>query len=342
MERPVLAGLAAVMLFATAPLFAKECQQKTYGSVGVEFNESGGVMVPLKINGQDVWMILNMSTGVPMVYEASARALGLKPVSWNAADITVGSRKVTQKVVVDSLRIGGANFVKWDMYLRPDLDGKAEIPQFMGRPVLGSLSANFMQTVDLELNLAEKKMGLFTQTRCANSGAVYWGGEVTRVELFNDPAGLMVFAMELDGRRVEASLYTGGRTSVISEAVTKRFFGFDRNSDGITRKDDGNGGETASYRAMGLTARGLAMKNVAIRLNDQTSATCVPTTSERNTRAIGFSGCFNVVPLSIGTDLLRKLRIYIASKEAKIYFTRVESPAPQATPVTPPAEPAPN
>jgi hypothetical protein len=344
MERPVLTAIAVLLLFAAGPLLAKECEQKTYGSIDIEFNDSGGVMVPVKINGQDVWMSLDMSAGVPIVFKASAEALGLKPVAWNAVEMTAGSRKITQKVVVDSLRIGGANFVKWDMYVYPhsESDALASLQQFMGKPVLGTLSANFMQAVDLELNLAQKKMSLFTQTRCSNSGAVYWGGEVTSVDLFNDPAGLMVFAMELDGKRVEASLYTQGRTSVLSEAVTKRFFGFDRNSDGITRQDNGNGGETASYRAMGLTARGLAMKNVAIRLKEDVKSSCVPSSSERNTRAIGFNGCFNIAPLSIGTDLLRKLRIYIASKEGKIYFTRTEPAASAETPSTNSAGPASN
>jgi hypothetical protein len=34
------------------------------------------------------------------------------------------------------------------------------------------------------------------------------------------------------------------------------------------------------------------------------------------------------MPFAIGTDLMRKLRIYIASKEGRIYFTRAEPPAP--------------
>lgn len=344
MERPVLAGLAALLLLAAAPLLAKECEQKTYGSVDIEFTDSGTVMVPVKINGQDVWMYLDMSGGIPMIVKSVAEGLGLKLLPWSAVEITTASGKVRHKVIVESLRIGGANFVKWDMYIHPDTEtsNPLELSQFKGKPVLGALTSNFMRALDLELNLAEKKIGLFTQTKCANSGAVYWGGEVTSLDLFSDLTGLMVFAMEVDGKRVEASLYTGGRTSVISEAVTRRFFGFDRSSDGITRRDDGSGGETASYRAMGLTARGLALKNVPIRLKDDVGTKCLPTSSGRVTRAIGFDGCSNTAPLSIGTDLLRKLRIYIASKERKIYFTRADSPAPKEASPVQSAEPAAN
>ena len=37
--------------------------------------------------------------------------------------------------------------------------------------------------------------------------------------------------------------------------------------------------------------------------------------------AVGFASCFGVYPLTLGLDVLKELRVYIASKEGKMYFT---------------------
>ena len=320
---------AVVMALMLASVAKAACNQKLYASVLVEFNDNGGIMVPVRADGQGVWMVLDLAGGIPTAYQQTAAQLGLKAVRATDIDATAGGRKIEQKVVVGSLQIGGANFTKWDLYLLPGSEGDA--PQFQGAPILGGLTARFMTVVDVELNLAERRINLFSQVKCGPS-AVYWGGEVASADLYHDGSGLMLFPMEVDGKRVETAFRTQSATSQISEAVTSRFFGFDRDSEGITREQLPGGAEIASYRAMGLTSRGLDMKNVPVRLLDDRDWKCVPTTSDRNSRAIGFDQCMSRAPLSIGTDLLRKLRVYIASKEGKIYFTRAGEPAPAAAP----------
>src|SRR5262249_37734767 len=59
---------------------------------------------------------------------------------------------------------------------------------------------------------------------------------------------------------------------------------------------------------------------------------CVPSTS-RDSGAIGFDGCVSFVPLELGTDVLSQLRIYLATKEQRVYITRaVPVPAAGAVP----------
>ena len=320
---------AAFMTLMLASGAQAACKQKLYASVRVEFNDNGGIMVPVRVDGQGVWMVLDLAGGIPSVFQKTAEQLGLKVVRAGDIDATAGGRKIEHKVVIGSLAIGGANFTKWDLFVLPGTE--AEVPQFKGSPVLGGLTSRFMTVVDVELNLAERQINLFSQTRCGTS-AVYWGGEVASADLYHDGSGLMLFPMEVDGRRVETAFRTQAATSQISEAVTSRFFGFDRESDGITREQLPGGREIASFRAMGLTSRGLDMKNVPVRLLDDRDWNCAPSTSDRNSRAIGFSKCMSRAPLSVGTDLLRKLRVYIAPREGKIYFTRAGETAPAAAP----------
>jgi hypothetical protein len=319
-----VATMAFGMLAATAAPAFGACKMQLLAAVDVELAD-GTVLVPVKANGQEVWMILGMANGVPSAWREAAERLGLKLRTQDDAQLTVNGTRITQKTVVDSLLIGSANFAKWDFYILPAGGPPALI---QGRPLLGNLTSNFMNVVDLELDLARKKINLFKQTTGCKGEQVYWGDEVTAVDMYRDASGLLVFPMEIDGKRVEASLNTQGRGSYISETVTKKFFGFDRDSSGISKETSASGNDIASYRAMSLTSKGLAMKNVKIRLRDDLKSRCDPSTRERNTRAIGFNGCFGLAPLSIGTDMLKRLRIYIATKENKIYFTRAAEPAP--------------
>jgi hypothetical protein len=285
-------------------------------------------------------MALEMASGIPLVFRGAATELGLKIEPQIDYQMTVGNIPISEKSVVDSLLIGTANFAKWSLYVLP---GAGEgVTMFNGRPVLGSLTSQFMNVVDMELDLAGKKVNLFKQSSGCKGKQVYWGGEVTAVDLYHDIAGLLAFPMEIDGKLVEAAIDTQSATSTISETVTTKFFGFGRGSPGITTEANAAGNETASYRAMGMTAKGLAIKNVKIRLRDDLNSRCAPTSTGRSTRAIGFSKCSNVVPLRIGTDLLKRLRIYIASGEERIYFTRAASAVPGASvqPGTGQADPA--
>lgn len=318
--------LAALTLWCgTAGAAWSACKLQPIASIDIEFDEDGTVLLPVKVDGQDAWMTLQMSAGIPTIYRSAAKQLGLRFEGQFNLEMSWGGQKVTHKTQVKSLLVGTANFARWDLYVLPHDEPP---PMYKGRPMIGGLTSQFMRPVDVELNLAGRKLNMFKQTTSCKGQQVYWGGEFTAVELYYDPAGLMVFPMEIDGKRVEAALRTDTSTSVISETVTRQYFGFGRDSPGVTTEPTPAGGERATYRAMALTAKGLAMNNVKIRLQDDLSRKCQPSTADRRSRAIGFNDCISVAPLSIGTDLLRRLRIYIASKEGRIYFTRAAAPVP--------------
>jgi hypothetical protein len=282
------------------------------------------VLVPVQIDGHDVWMALSMATGLPSMSTPAVNLLGLKTSHFNSADLdlSVNGTPIKEKVTPDHLIIGLADFTGWTIYVTPD-SGRG-VNQFHGKPVVGTLTSRFMQVVDVELNLGKNKMNLFTQTSCKTE-PVYWDAEFTTVRLFRDGTGLMVFPMELDGKLIETSLNTGSRYSRINSAVTNNYFGFNEKSEGIEREITTDGREVLSYRAMGLSAKGLEVNHAKVQLLKGTR-NCNPTT-HRETQAIAYGTCMNATPFSIGTDLLRELRIYIASKQEKIYFTRADPAA---------------
>jgi len=304
------------------------CKLEAVASIDIEFNDFGNVLLPVKVNGKEAWVVLEMDSGSALVSRAAVEHLGLRIEEQHDLEMLVGNSRVTHKTVVDSLLLGTANFARWSFYIDPRRE--QAVPMYRGKPLLGSLTSQFMNVVDVELNLAARKLNLLKQTTNCKGKQVYWGGEVTAMDLYTDQSGLMLFPMEVDGKRVETSLNTGSRVSRISEKVSRQYFGFGRDSPGVVL-DERTFVDAVPYREMALTAKALSMKDARMYLYDDMASDCTPATVDRASRAIGFHDCFSLTPLSIGTDLLQRLRIYIAPKERKIFFTRAATPAPGAS-----------
>lgn len=332
MTRKVGAGLLlAVAMVWAMPVTQAEaaCELKQLSSVDIEINPNGGVLVPMQINGREVWMQLNMSTGMPIIFAGAMELLGLKTEPAQGNNF-VGSQKVILQARVQSLRMGNANFADWTLFVQPGQP--RPLNGFKGRPVIGGLSSLFMNVVDMELDIAGRKLNLFQQASCKGEQA-YWGGQVTTVKLYRDNGGLLFFPMEMDGKLVETSLNTMERRSWIDERVTQDFFGFRIGSPGVTSETmpGPSGPRTVGVKPMSLSAKELAVNGLPVSIAGDRAATCIPTKNGES-GAIGFARCTSIVPLQLGTEVLEQLRIYIASKEQRVYFTLAKPAAPAGTP----------
>jgi hypothetical protein len=330
-KKPMLCFVAAT-LFGLAPSVQADepnlpgvnssCPMKMLATVDVRGDEKGRLLVPVSIAGHDVWMLLNLGEGILTLYGAAVADWHLKMISMQngARTITVNGKQVFDMVRED-FTLGSHGFLQWPMIVVP-ASNVPEVHTFEGKPIVGLLTSRLLMAVDAELNLAHSKITLFAQVKCGSS-AVYWGGPVTAVHLEFDQTGLLHFPMELEGQEIQTSLGTGSRYSRISTEVTRKFFGFDDQSPEVQSETLANGGQSHSYRAMSLTAKGLNIKNVNIELFP--SKVCHPDRRPNGLDGIGCTDVFGVTPFAIGIDLLKQLRVYIATKEHMIYFTRVDS-----------------
>jgi hypothetical protein len=98
----------------------------------------------------------------------------------------------------------------------------------------------------------------------------------------------------------------------------KRVYGFDKNSSGIESVADGDGHTISQYRSMELTASGLKVVDEKIKLTDPPNNTCG---LAKKGDAIGYTDCLYRYPLRLGSDILQRLHVYIATKENMMYFT---------------------
>lgn len=319
------AALVVCLMGAAATSHAA-CKLTQYASASLVMPPGGGVFVPVKIGEHEALMALQMASGLAMVSPAAVAQLGLRtgPVRTDIK-LSAGNQPIEREVKVDSLIIGGANFAGWKLYVQP---GPVQpLQALQGRPVIGALSSNFMNAVDMELDLARGRMNLFQHARCKGE-QVYWSQDYATEYLYVDPSGLLYFPVGLDGKRIEASLNTQGPRTRLSEVIARRFFDFRR--DGSAPAGRGTGQQIVGTRAMSLNSRKVSLPDVQVHVVDDTQRDCEYAQSARGSNAISFSNCFGVVPLAMGTDLLKHMRIYLASEEKRVYFTLNADVAPAA------------
>src|SRR5690606_24347705 len=321
MFRAWLSGttLALLLLAAAGPARAA-CELTRYASADLLVGPNGALLVPVNIAGRDAWMVLQMASGLAMISPAAVRQLGL-PTGWVRTDVRMNfnGQPIEREAKIDHLIIGGANFTGWTMYVEPGPE--RPVPTLAGgRPISGTLSARYMNAVDMELDVGNGRINLFKQARC-RGGQIYWNEQFTTETLYTDPSGLLFFPVEVDGRRVETALNTLGPRSRLSERIAQRYFDFERN-DAAARAPGGNAtGRIIGQRRISLTARELSLPDLPVHVYADGARRC-EVLRERKSGAIGFNNCAGFAPFEIGTDVLRQLRIYVASGEQRIYITR--------------------
>lgn len=337
----VVARVAGVLPFLAAGFCAvgvagpKPCQLKQIAQLKVEFDPAGQAYVPVSMDGHSGWMALQLGAGLPGIFEGYIEELGLRgSLKANEWDATYAGRKIEKQVRITSTQVGNANFSGWDYQVLPN--GSGYQPRVNGLPFLGVLTSRFMNVVDLELDLGTRQIRLFLPNKCGGI-PVYWESDVTSVDLTADSTGQLIFPMEVEGRELLAKLNTGSSLSQMSAEAVSRYLGFGADSPGVEKETLPGDTEASTFRAMTLTAKGLQVRNSKIRIRDMPNCTIRLADRDRLTnRGIGnrpviCGDSLGQTPFSIGTDLMKQLRIYVSLTDRKIYFTRADAGAAKST-----------
>jgi hypothetical protein len=75
---------------------------------------------------------------------------------------------------------------------------------------------------------------------------------------------------------------------------------------------------------MKMTAQGLSVTNADVELTPG-NKNCHISLNTGPQHAAGYENCYGSPPLALGMDVLRHLRIYIATKEHMLYITAADS-----------------
>lgn len=301
---------ATLLLFAVLPCVsarAANCVPELLAEVNLLITPDGGVFMPATIGGRPVYFSLSLGNGLPGMLESSAKPLGLVPKRINGTGKF--SKGITHFVMLEDLKVGGVGFARRAAPLLPQTGGGNEA-LLDGRLVAGSMGSTLFQRVDVELNLAERQMKLFKSFQCPGQSPAYWNPQATRFPAHFDEAEALVFTLELNGKKVEASMLSGARESTLDANAASRFFGIEAQS--------GVNGAGTTFHPMSLTGPGLAIPENKVMLRQ---GSCELSANKTPYGGIGYKTCINSVPFKLGLDLLTQMRIYVASARESVYIT---------------------
>jgi Aspartyl protease len=329
MTRWLISGLALLAtstvnaLAASASDAPKDCRLKQYASLQVT-DYAGYAEIPLLIDNHPVRMTLDTGSALSIIGQWAVQQLGLPVKRLPSVDITVGGDHLDTYATIRDLSLGNARLKDTKILIIPThASSKSEEWSTDLRPV-GRLGMDVLSATDVELDLAHDRVNLFSTEHCPGA-VVYWADRYDVVPMRRGALKDLYFAMELDGKKVQTKLATGDHYSELSSYVTKSLYGWDENSAGVQtlRTEDG---ANRRYRMMALTSGGLQVLNSQVRLFRDTSS-CMKNAHVATDvdGAVGFEGCENVYPLHLGMNVLKKLRLYLATKEQRMYFTLADA-----------------
>jgi hypothetical protein len=315
MNRQWIARLMVLAVFAMPVAHAaKECKPELLADLDLYISPAGAVFVPATVNGHEVYFLLDFGTGLAMVLESQLSTLGLRPILGGDVSAKWDGKQVTHFAKLDDLVVGTFRMASRNAPVLPN--DRQMFPETVnGKPFVGFMGSTLIRNVDSEFFLAEHKLRLFKPSVCLGVAPVYWGGDVAALPLHWDAAATLVFIMELNGKRVEASLSSQSSESTVDAEAASKFFGIDTGADG--------GGQV--FHPMSLTSAGMQVRDAPVRVRYPSA--CEVTKSTPAYGAIGYSRCVGRAPFAIGSNLLSQLRIYIAVKRETIFVSRVGAPA---------------
>ena len=308
-------GLAAGVLsaFVASSSYA-QAQQAACGDLrkltGLEMQTlpDGRVTLGVTVVDRPLKLLLDTSGDFRALTPEVVSALGAKPVVGGDLVKGIPGHESTPNVMLPSVTLGGVKIPDAAFLVLPRKQQR--LPD--GANVDGRLTLDMLPGIDFDLDFAAKQMGLFLQDHCEGK-VVYWQSTALSILPFAfDTAFRINFPVKLDGQVVTAILDTSVAESTLDLDVAKAI-GLTLSTDGMTKVGvDAGGKDIFQRRFQLLSFEDIGVSNPQIRLVQSK-----PSKAKPGDVMPSLGGA----PLVIGINSIKKLHIFIAVKEQRLYIT---------------------
>jgi hypothetical protein len=288
--------------------------------VQMESMGNGPASIPVKINGTDQKLTFATAGTTTQVTEDFAKKLNL-PISRADGVLLeneMGMSSRDQVTVADFAMPGlhGTN-LRWPVSIGGGFGG------FGGFGGGGQFSLNYMLPYDIDVDFGSDKLRFFLQEHCPGA-VMYWKAPgAVGVAPITVVRGRVTVPATVDGKTIRAVIDSAAMGSSVYEAIAEKVLGVDV-----------VGGKTMTAKTLSIGQ--LSLNDVAIRVKPDINADAGgdPSRAMRAKKAgIDFEMANPEVVL--GMDVLRKLHLYMAFGENRLYVTgttdtRTAAAAPKA------------
>jgi predicted aspartyl protease len=330
MRRAWLFGSLAFLLPLTLQAaHAEDCAPlKQINSVDI----AGGPNRPLiQVGINDVPKLFLLDTGgdISQINGTVATELGLTLKEAGIKMLDLYGNASNHYVTIEKFTIGHQAGNHIDMVVQPN-------PHFgEGTQYVGIFAPDLMGRYDVEFDFAAHKMNYFSKDHCAGH-VIYWPHQALAVAPMTFRRRHIVLPVMLDGKELRAEIDTGSGNTNMSAASARRVFGIEADTPGNIPLNT-PGMAAAFGRVFGaLDFEGVAVKNAHVVIRPDLVGTKDRNNGYKTGSHVEMEDTIDNAPdILIGMDILRRLHLYVAFNEERIYITEATPPAkPVGIPAT--------
>jgi hypothetical protein len=312
-KRLGLLAMGAVML--CSPVLAEDqaaaapgCHLSRVASLPMTALSDGQLGVKVILAGKEQMLALGISDPFSFLYESYVKAQGLPTEHMSQYDVGVDIGNAHAKLVatLPEIKIGA-------------IAGKdkrfAEFNDAIGRGngTVGELALDILAGFDVDIDFDTMTLNLFLQDHCPGQ-VVYWAEAYAAVPFKTDETGHPSVKMQLDGKPLTVAFSLNAGPGFMAMATAKRLFDIDQTTRDVKSGGPEAGSEPVRYRYpfKELTIEGVTVNNPVINLDPDA----------KDCRAVGtWKLCYGGSDLQLGIEEMKRLHLYFAFKEKKLYVT---------------------
>jgi predicted aspartyl protease len=311
-------ALPLACLFAgavQAPAWAQDaagaaCTKKLtmVNEIQMESKGPGPSSVPVEINGAKHNLTFATAGTATQITEDTAKALGLAVTSGSEIALFDNEDKLSNnQVTVAKFTMGTLEGTNMKIPVSP--------PGGRGGGA-GLFSLNNMLPYDVDVDFGTDKLRFFSQDHCPG-GVLYWQASAVGVAPITIDSGRVTIPIELNGKTVMGVIDTAAMETSVKIAVGEKVLGLTMGSADVPVTSPGNYAHTFASFRMGT----LGLRNIKVAIVPNGALLGGGPAFEAANRSRAAQRALVNPEVRIGMDLLRKLHLYMAFGEKKLYVT---------------------
>ena len=314
-------GSLAILAFLGSPAWAEDCGPlKQVNSLDLVAANPNRALIPVSLNGIPKLFLLDTGGDVSQLSGQVATELGLTQHEANIKMLDLYGHASNKYVRIEKFGVGRLTGEDINMMVSPN-------PNFgVGTRYVGIFAPDLMGRYDTEIDFGTYKMNYFSTDHCPGH-VVYWPHNALAVLPFTFHKRHIRFTVKVDGKDLTAEMDTGAPNTVMHAEAARRLFDLEPDSPGNVPLNAQGMAAAYGHIFSTLDLDGVAVKNPHVVIIPQLVGSKDPNNGQRTgnlTKRV--DDLDDQADMLIGMNILRKLHLYIAFDENKLYISEASTP----------------
>ncbi|HEY4275361.1 MAG TPA: retroviral-like aspartic protease family protein [Rhizomicrobium sp.] len=323
----IMGAMLAAILPAHATDKAPACGQLTlFNEVQLQMTDEGlRPLIPVQIDGHDQLFVFDTGNALTAIAEQTAKALDIKTRdggNYMLADVSGNLR--ARYAAVSRFAFGKRAHGSIYMPVWPDLQ----------TGIAGSFGLDFMTHYDTDIDFGTGMLRMFDRDHCPG-GVIYWQAPAVGEVPITIQNTHVTVPVEIDGHMVTAIIDTGAEYTVMTRQTAREIFGITTSSPDtqidieLRHKDQAAKDKAILHIFNELAFGDIQVKGARVVITPDMMSTDNPFMSAYEIQTRQRMG-YKMPDLIIGMNILRKLHVYMAFGENRLYVSPASTPGAAA------------